>query len=163
MDLALHYDPATGEFDLSIDAATGDFAREDTLTTAVMLSLLCDRTAQAHEVPAGQDRRGWWADAFAQASEAATAADAFGSRLWLLAREKQTPATEQRLRGYIDEALRWMVEDGLAQDLAVTVFRPRIGWYTALVDLRLSAGSRRYRFEWDTATQVLQLAGEAFQ
>jgi phage gp46-like protein len=163
MDLALHYDPAAGEFDLTIDTAAGDFAREDSLTTAVMLSLLCDRTAQAHEVQPGADRRGWWADAFATANEDAAAADAFGSRLWLLAREKQTPATEQRLRDYIREALQWMVEDGMADDLAVTVFRPRIGWYTAQIDLQLAAGNRRWRFEWDTATQLLRLAGEAFQ
>ena len=163
MDLALRYDPNTGEFDLAIDAATGDFAREDTLSTVVMLSLMCDRLAQPHEVPVGDDRRGWWADAFVTPSQDASAADSFGSRLWLLAREKQTPATEQRLRGYIQEALQWLVEDGLAQTVTVTVFRPRIGWYSALVDLQVRGDSRRYRFEWDTATQALQLAGEAFQ
>lgn len=162
MDLALTLNATSGEFDLAIDQATGDFAREDTLTTAVMLSLMCDRLAEAHEVPAGEDRRGWWADAFAAVNQDAVKADSFGSRLWLLAREKQTPETEQRLREYIAEALQWLVDDELAEDLVVTVFRPRIGWYTALVDLKLESRSRRYRFEWDTATQSLQLAGEGF-
>ena len=160
MDLALHYSASVQGLDLRIDAEIGDLAREDTLTTAVMLSLLCDRTAQAHEVDAGGDRRGWWADAFAVANADAAGTDAIGSRLWLLAREKQIPETLERLRAYIREALQWLVEDGLADDLIVTVFVPRAGWYVAMIDAKLRGQSRRFRFEWNPDAQSWRLAGE---
>lgn len=155
MDLALTFNPAIGALDISLDGV--DLAGDDTLRTAVLLSLLCDRTAQAHEVDAGADRRGWWADAYAS-----NQGDAFGSRLWLLARSKQLPATVQRARSYIREALQWLVDDGLASAVDVVAFIPRMGWLVADVHVTLQGNSRRFRFEWSDADQVWQLAGENF-
>ena len=161
MDFALQYNPAQQGFDLSINAATADFAREDTLQTAVVLSLMCDRSAQAHEAAAGADRRGWWADAFRQVNPIDRAGtESFGSRLWLLLREKQIPQTRERVRDYVQEALAWMVEDGMAQAVDVVVFVPRASWYVADVALQLRAGTRRFRFEWNGNLQLWHLAGE---
>jgi phage gp46-like protein len=161
MDFALQYSPTLQSFDLMVDGATADFVREDTLQSAVVLSLLCDRSAQAHEVPAGADRRGWWADAFSQANAIDRAgSESFGSRLWLLMREKQLPQTRERVRDYVKEALAWMVEDGMAEGAEVTVFAPRAGWYVADVALQLRAGTRRFRFEWNGDAQLWHLAGE---
>jgi phage gp46-like protein len=154
MDLALAYSPQLDAFDLAIDHATADFVREDSLATAMVLSLMCDRTAQPSEVDPGADRRGWWPDAFAEDG------DRFGSRLWLLEREKQTEETLQRARAYIREALVWVVVDGFATGIELTVFAPQRGWLVAQVALALDGGSRRYRFEWNDATQVWRLAGE---
>lgn len=154
MDLALSYSPDIDGLDLSIDAGRADLAQEDTLATAVLLSLMCDRTAQPGEVDAGNDRRGWWADAFA------AAADLFGSRLWLLEREKEVEQTLQRARTYIREALAWMVEDGFVTAVDVAVFVPKRGWLAAEIELKLDGASRRYRFEWSAATQIWRLAGE---
>lgn len=155
MDLALTYNSEIGMLDLSLAGA--DLCAEETLSSAVMLSLLSDRTAQAHEVDAGADRRGWWADAFADVD-----GDAFGSRLWLLGRSKQLPATVQRARAYIAEALRWMQEDGLVSAMQVTAFVPQSGWLYVDVMLTLQAGSRRYRFEWSDDRQLWTLASERF-
>ena len=163
MDIALRYSASLNGLDIVVDATTADLVREDTLATAVMLSLLCDRTAQAHEVDVGADRRGWWADAYAQAQATDAArdnADAFGSRLWLLAREKQVPEMQQRLRAYAYEALQWLVDDGMVLGLEVTVIIQRTGWYAAMIDLQLQGGNRRFRFEWDGAAQQWHLAGE---
>lgn len=154
MDLALSYSRDLDAFDIGVDALAADLSADDTLTTAVLLSLLSDRTAQPTEVPAHGDRRGWWADAFAEDR------DQFGSRLWLLAREKQLPQTVQRARGYIEEALAWLVADGFASAVRATVFAPRIGWLVAQVEIALEGESRRYRFEWSDAAQVWRLAGE---
>lgn len=154
MDLALTYSPQLDAFDLAIDPATADFVREDSLATAMVLSLMCDRTAQPGEVAPGADRRGWWPDAFAEDG------DRFGSRLWLLEREKQTEQTLQRARAYVREALAWVVEDGFATGIELTVFAPQRGWLVAQVVLTLDGGSRRYRFEWNDAAQVWRLAGE---
>ncbi|MGA0569654.1 phage GP46 family protein [Variovorax sp. VNK109] len=155
MDLALTFNPEIGMLDISLAGA--DLLVEDTLATAVMLSLMCDRTAQAHEVELGADRRGWWADAYAD-----NASDMFGSRLWLLGRSKQLPATVQRARAYIAEALQWMVGDGLVQSMDVTAFIPRSGWLYVDAILTLPAGSRRFRFEWNDESQAWRLAGERF-
>lgn len=155
MDLALTYNPEIGMLDISLDGA--DLLAEDSLASAVALSLLSDRTAQAHEVDAGADRRGWWADAYAD-----IAGDAFGSRLWLLGRQKQLPGVVQRARTYITEALQWLVDDGLATGLEVTAFIPRTGWLFVDVKLTLREGSRRFRFEWDDESQTWRLAAERY-
>lgn len=155
MDLALTYNPEIGMLDIAIDGA--DLLAEDTLASAVMLSLLSDRTAQAHEVDAGGDRRGWWADAFADVE-----GDAFGSRLWLLGRNKQLPGVVQQARSYITEALQWMVTDGLVQAMEVTAFIPSAGWLYVDVAFTLLAGNRRFRFEWNAENNTWRLAAERF-
>ena len=154
MDLALVYNPALQAFDLGVIGA--DLASDDTLASAVLVSLLCDRLAQTYEVLPGQDRRGWWADSFG-ANQYLT-----GSRLWLLEREKQLPSTVQRCKRYCEEALFWLIEDGLASAITVTVFVPRTGWLEAMIKLAVNGQARNYRFEFDQATQVWRLAGEAF-
>jgi phage gp46-like protein len=156
MDLALTFNADIGGFD--IDVVGLDLGQEDTLLTAVVLSLLTDRTAQPHEVPAGTDRRGYWADAFTVIN-----GDQFGSRVWLLEREKQLQEVVQRARRYFREALQWLLDDGLAQRLDVAGFIPRMGWLVVDVVLGLAEGSRRFRFEWNDQRQVWRLAGETFE
>lgn len=155
MDFSLTLDPETGLLDMSLAGA--DFAGDDTLATAVILSLCTDRLAQPHEVASGEDRRGWWADAYASSPQ-----DKFGCRWWLLAREKQLQSTVQRARDYALEALKWMQEDGQVTSVDVSAFVPRIGWLVLLITLALNGVDRRYRFEWNAATQAWRLAGESF-
>ena len=97
-----------------------DLAGDDSLETAIILSLYTDRRALADDplpdgLSAGQagsdDRRGWWADAYAD--------DKVGARLWLLEREKDTREVVNRARDYAEEALQWLVEDGLAERIEV--------------------------------------------
>ncbi|WP_454908377.1 phage GP46 family protein [Variovorax gossypii] len=155
MDLALAYNPEIDGLDISIVGL--DFGHENTLLTAVLLSLGCDATAQPYEVPAGEDRRGFWADAYA-----ANPGDRFGSRLWLLEREKQLPEVVQRARRFFREALQWLVDDGLAQSLTVSGFIPRMGWLVVDVAVDLVGDSRRYRFVWSDEGQAWRLDGEEF-
>ena len=84
------------------------------LETAVILSLFTDRRAGASDrLPdASSDRRGWWGDATDPAAP-------MGSRLWLLAREKTTPALRLRVIDYVREALAWMIADGIADRIDV--------------------------------------------
>lgn len=154
MDLALTYNPAIQAFDLSL--AGTDLAGDDTLASAVLVSLLADRLAEPYEVEAGQDRRGWWADTFADNGHKT------GSRLWLLEREKQLPAVVVRCKQYCEEALAWLIEDGLASAITVTVFTPRMGWLVAMIAFQVNGQSRRFRFEFDQAKQLWRLAGEGF-
>ncbi|MBI2769983.1 MAG: phage GP46 family protein [Burkholderiales bacterium] len=160
MDFALQYSPEIGGLDIAVDVGTGDFVREDTLVTAMMLSLFLDSLAQEHEVAPGADRRGWWADVFSPANADAAREDSTGSRLWLLAREKQLPVTQARLQAYLHQALQWMVDDGLITGKDVTVFIPRTNWYAAIVELHLNGSSRRFRFEWNALADVWRFEGE---
>ncbi len=102
-----------------VDMTTGaDFALDQLglvedagLDTAVIISLFTDRRANDDDVLPGDpnDKRGWWADAFPVAP-----GDRIGSRLWLLNREKQLASVLARAQEYAQEALQWMLDDGVA-------------------------------------------------
>ena len=153
MDLALIYNPQLQAFDFALSGT--DLTTDDTLASAVLVSLMCDRLAEPYEVQPGEDRRGWWADVYASNDHKT------GSRLWLLAREKQLPGVMQRCKQYCEEALQWFIDDGLATAITVTVFVPRMGWLVALIQFAINGQSRNYRFEFDQTRQVWRLAGES--
>ena len=85
------------------------------LRTAVVISLGTDRLAAADDpLPVNNgDRRGYWGDIF-------TPGRNLGSRLWLLARAKNTEETRQLAIKYAQEALSWMIQDQICQQIAVT-------------------------------------------
>ncbi|RJX19022.1 MAG: hypothetical protein C4575_09340 [Desulforudis sp.] len=92
------------------------------LTTAVIVSLFTDRRAEDDDVlpdSANGDKRGWWGDLVSPEVEG----DRIGSRLWLLEREKTTPETLIRAREYIEQALEWLVDDGVAAKVEIEVER----------------------------------------
>ena len=97
------------------------FVAPDLLTdagpeTAVLLSLFTDGLAHEDDVLPdvhSADRRGWWADTNAPEGP-------IGSRLWLLAREKETEEVRARAEFYAREALQWMLDDEAADQIDVT-------------------------------------------
>jgi phage gp46-like protein len=113
-DVALAWDPALAHAD--IGTAGGDLLRDDGLRTAVLVSLFTDALARPDdEIPDGtDDRRGWWGDG------PGAGADGIGSRLWLLARARRTEDTRRRAQAYAQDALAWLVADGVAAAVAVT-------------------------------------------
>lgn len=134
-DIGLTWDPASGSADFAIE--DGDLAVDEGLRTAVMLSLFLDRRAEPGDVlPEGTDRRGSWMDLVPVVT-----GDKIGSRLWLLARVKQTADVLPRAREYAREALEWLTVDKVATAvdvvaefmseprglaLAVTIHRPKL-------------------------------------
>lgn len=92
-------------------------ALEQPLVRAVVISLFSWRRALPGDAVEGQ-RWGWWGDGIE-----GDLADRIGSRLWLLVREKLTPTTIARAKEYAQEALQWMVDDGVATRVSVTVER----------------------------------------
>ena len=96
-------------------------ANADPLTRAVIMSLFTWRRAEPDDsVPESHSRQGWFGDTYASVT-----GDKIGSRLWLLAREKLTPATIERARSYAEEALHWLLEDAVASH--ITVQAERVG------------------------------------
>lgn len=88
------------------------------LVRAVLVSLFTWRRANPDDALPGDQRQGWWGDSFP-----AVPNDRIGSRLWLLARAKLVPETITRAREYAEEALRWLVEDGVAARVEVQAER----------------------------------------
>ena len=84
------------------------------LETAILISLFTDRTAEPDDaIPDGSaDPRGWWVDA--------GEAYPIGSRLWLLQREKQVAKVPVLAVDYANEALKWLVDDGVCSRIDVT-------------------------------------------
>lgn len=112
------------------------------LETAVIISLFSDRRAQPDDVVDGEDRGGWWGDTLADVQ-----GDRIGSRLWLLRREKQTNETLTRAREYCEEALRWLLEDGVASVVTVDAEWIRMGVMGIGVEIVRPQGPARFTFE----------------
>jgi phage gp46-like protein len=118
-DILTTWDPRalTGDWVL----AGSDLASGRDLETAVVLSLFTDRLALADDPlpdPGDSDRRGWWAD-WNAADPVLGDIGPLGSRLWLLSREKQLNSVRLRAEDYTREALAWIIEDEVADDIAI--------------------------------------------
>jgi phage gp46-like protein len=119
-DIKLTYDDSLMECDLSI--TDGDLTLEDGLETAVLLSLFIDRRAEDDdELDNPNDKRGWWGD-----QVTSFPGDRIGSRLWLLERAKTNIETLRAAEEYALEALEWMKEDGVVEDVEVEAYRVKI-------------------------------------
>jgi len=73
----------------TFDFATlsGDLKKDEGLRTAVIISLFTDRRVNKEDVLLGQSQKGWFGDA---PELIENVGDAWGSKLWLLEREKNT-------------------------------------------------------------------------
>lgn len=93
-----------------------DFMKDD-LPRAVINSLFSWRRAESDDILPGTSRYGWWADTYDDDGEK------FGSRLWLLSRSKATGEVTLLAREYAQEALQWLIDDGVATEVNVTAER----------------------------------------
>jgi phage gp46-like protein len=155
-DLALNWNDETVSADLML--AGGRLSTDDGLRTAILISLFSDARASEDAVlpEAGDDRRGWWGDQFADGAgpEAGSANDRnrIGSLLWLLGRAKATTANLQLARQSAEQALGWLVRDGIASRVGVQVETQLVeGVRQRLaigVDLYRPNGPDRQRFDF---------------
>ncbi|TCS35804.1 phage gp46-like protein [Paucimonas lemoignei] len=145
-DIATRFIDFTQGADLVIDGIF--LAEDDGLLTAVVMSLFTDRQANPDDkLPnadlGDDDRRGWWGDEFNEDPR-----DRIGSRLWLNEAAKQLPAVLERDRKYAQEALQWMVDDGIASRVVVSALSPRQGIRALNVAIyRPDGTASRYQFE----------------
>ena len=92
--------------------------REETLRRAVTISLFTWRRAGLDDVVDDRDRKGWWGDCVPS-----VAGDKIGSRLWLLSRRTLVADTLKDAQAYAEEALAWLVDDGVLTRVTVTAER----------------------------------------
>lgn len=113
--------------------ATYSLAMEDTLQTAITLSLFSDaRPGAGDPVPSGvSDLRGWVGDEFQQ--PASGQLERFGSLLWLVMYGKTSDQVLDLAKFYASESLAWLVRDGIASKVVVDAV-----WVQAGEDDRLA-------------------------
>lgn len=127
-----------------------DLAGGDDLLSAVIISVFSDRRAETDDLTPGDYRGGWWGDTFAELG-----GDRIGSRLWLLAREKQTDETLTRAREYVIESLQWLVDDGVASEVEVEnewIREQTMGM--AITITKPDGSSRDFNFEYAWAQRA---------
>ena len=112
----------TGEFAQAAELlASYSCQLEDTLQTAIIISLFTDRRADADDaLPLNETaRRGWLGDEYMAAGFEVGEVDAWGSKLWLLYYGKVQQDKLPRARFAAQEALAWMIRNGLASRIEV--------------------------------------------
>lgn len=122
----------------------GDLIRDDSLRTAILVSLFTDREATAEQlIAAGMDptdRRGCWADALSP-----IAGDRQGSHLWLLERRKREPSVLPDAKRYAEDSLAWMINTGLASAVTVVAYLDDTNELAFNVDIARPTGTEQYR------------------
>lgn len=118
--LRLTYDPITRDGDLAVDSF-GGLATDGDVQTLGLTSLLYDARPGAQDVqadPAGaaaQRIGGWWASSVLPPDTRPERSP--GSLLHRLAAYKANAATARRAERWGEQAMAWMVEAGLADQL----------------------------------------------
>lgn len=90
----------------------------DDLPRAVLISLFSWRRANPDDDLPSSIKNGWWGDTFSPIKN-----DKIGSRIWLLARAKLSQETVTLAEEYANEALQWLVDDGIADSVQVVAER----------------------------------------
>lgn len=140
-DIAIEYKSQIKEYDISI--LNGDLKECDDLDSAVIISLFTWARASAGEVDENAPRFGWFGDKID-----ADSTDSTGSKLYLLKRKKITNQTIMDAREYIEQALQWMIEDGVATEIKAEVERNAsdVNRVDALVQIVRGDRSRTMKF-----------------
>jgi phage gp46-like protein len=153
-DIALHWNGETFSSDIAMGNA--DLATDDDLATSVIMSLFSWRRANSDDVlpdNLSHSRMGWWGDSFPLIEN-----EKFGSRLWLLRREKLTTETIARAVDYCREALQWLVNQRIASQIDVDAFRSGIDQLSlSIVIHQFNNKSRNLLF--DNVWQAIQRDG----
>lgn len=98
-----------------IEIESGDFKQANYLETAVLVSLFSNRRATDDElntyargIAKPELNEGLWIDTYRSGIQ-------YGSGFWLLARENKKQETLSRFESYSKEALKWVIDDGVAK------------------------------------------------
>ena len=93
-----------GYYDLDFD--NGDLYSTDGFTSALLMSIFCERRATPSEVAPPEKRRGWWGNAFLGFTDFE-----MGSKLWLLSQARADQNSLNNSITFTNNALEWLVDD----------------------------------------------------
>ena len=105
---------SNGLFDLQI--VDQDFAGVDGFESALVVSLFTDSRAPSSAVQSAENRRGWVGDVLTS-----NIGRALGSLLWTYDQSRLTREILNQVGDAAQNALLWMVEDGIIKDVQATV------------------------------------------
>lgn len=135
----------------------GDISGDEGLETAVIISLFSDARATQDMIDAidkDGDLRGFWGDV-------TRPDDSTGSLLWTLKRSKQLTSTLAKAQGYCQSALKWLIDDKVADrvDVRSRYLAPASGVMVIEVDIYRpgSANPVQYRYGYEWAAQLLKV------
>ena len=115
------------------------------LETAILISLFTDRLARTDDGIDGDDRRGWWGDTNSEYP--------IGSRLWLVRREKLTTKVALKAEDYANEALVWLLDDGVVTAIssnAQIVYPNRLNLIISYQQPTQTQASVKFSWVWET-------------
>ena len=131
------FDPETQTVDFAKDA-NGFISLEGGLETASLYSTLTNRRAPESNEEVIDQPFGWWGDDFPEVD-----GDLWGCLLWLeLGRSKLAIADLRRVQVAVENGHKWMLEDGLASTIVVTVERIDPDTINAVVNITEPDGTQ---------------------
>lgn len=128
------------ELEINGDLSELSMYADDELTRAVIISLFSWARARDDDQVEGSRRFGFWGDTYDEAGQET------GSRLWLMSRSKILPDTAERCRKYVQKALQWLVDDGVADSVDVQAERNGLDRIDMQITISRKDDDRRLRF-----------------
>ena len=129
---------ADGQFDLSFE--NGDLQLGESLESAVVISIGSDARVAEKKFEKELRDDGWW-------GEPTIDGDKWGSLLHTLFKRKNDSNTLLLTRQYVEDSLKWLVEDGVVKSIDVDVKKNESG-ENILITLSNGSGSQDSRFEF---------------
>lgn len=114
----------------------------DSLSRAVIISLLTWRRADTGDVYDGSNKYGWWGDTYP-----VEPGDKIGSKLWQLLRRKLTDDVIAEVEEVSRDSLQWMIDDGICSNVDVSVERSEINRVNISVVLTVDGKQTSYKFK----------------
>lgn len=147
-DIKMFFDPIlTGDYgDVGLD--TGDFIRDETLETFVLVSLFTNARVEPEDSLDG-DPMGFWGEELLGYN--------LGSKLWLLGRSKLVNQTFRLAEQYAKESLQPGIDTGLIESIESRAFKSAQNRLQLEVDLfKPSKDIEKYAYElyWQNQFQA---------
>lgn len=109
----LLFDFFDDEYQLDLVLNNSEIQTDESLRMPVLVSLFTDARCEKNEIPKGQtSQKGFWGDAIL--------GEKTGSKLWLLDKSKLNNETLIKYKEYAQDALKWMITDGIAKEIKIT-------------------------------------------
>lgn len=143
MTTDVRLDNKKGYYDIAWNNS-GDIDTDETLDTAILMSIFEEARATSSEVPASQRRRGWIGNETTPSFEQ-------GSKAWEFEQERATGSILAELGVVINNSLIKLVDEGIA--VSVNVLTPYLQGGTVMVPIDIgrdgSEVERKYYPLWD--------------
>jgi phage gp46-like protein len=151
-DIKFIYNAETGFGDIAV--AGRDLVRDDGLETAILVSLFTFQRADSEDNLPNENvdntYQGWWAD---EPSLQIVNPIHIGSKLWLLGRTKFTQNITAFAEEFCEDALNWLITDGVASAVNVTATRAASQTLDLTIEIYKPVGTTpltfRYFYNWE--------------